>query len=241
MAGFIYVFSNPSLEGLKIGKTKSDPAERARELSTTSVPSPFKVEYFAFVDDFDRLERDVHRRLDKYRKNKNREFFDCSVTTAMDAIRTSAGSRLRFEETSREHEKKAEQQKASARKAIGLIHKAEEMQRIIDTEKDKREDRQRLENERIMRENVKSSGNLLDIYLFWLLGISERQVAFVFPVVAITVCCPLQLVHIYFLGGEASYGFYGFFIQAFFLSLPSSILLMIIAAFRLSKYEADAK
>jgi hypothetical protein len=121
MAGFIYIFSNPSLEGLKIGKTKSDPAERARELSTTSVPSPFKVEYFAFVDDHDRVETDVHAQLGRFRKAKNREFFNCSDTIAIDAIRTVAGANIRFEEITKEKEIEVEQRR---------VHREKERERI---------------------------------------------------------------------------------------------------------------
>ena len=121
MAGFIYVFSNPSFEGLKIGKTKSDPAERARELSTTSVPSPFKVEYFAFVDDHDRVETNVHAQLDRFRQAKNREFFNCSDTIAIDAIRTVAGANIRFEEITKEKEKEVEQLR---------VHREKERERI---------------------------------------------------------------------------------------------------------------
>ena len=50
--GFIYVMSNPSfVDGqIKIGKSSKDPSIRKAELDTTSLPEPFEIEYFAFVD-----------------------------------------------------------------------------------------------------------------------------------------------------------------------------------------------
>ena len=53
MGGFVYVFSNPAFQPglLKIGKSARDPRDhRRRELETTSVSSPFQVEYFAFCE-----------------------------------------------------------------------------------------------------------------------------------------------------------------------------------------------
>ena len=53
MAGFVYVMSNPGFDGrVKIGKSIKDPTmDRVEELnSTTSVPEPFKVEYYCYVD-----------------------------------------------------------------------------------------------------------------------------------------------------------------------------------------------
>ena len=76
MSGFLYVMSNPSFpDKIKIGKSKSDPSSfRKDELYTTGVPEPFKVEYFAFVDECDASELAVHRKLTHHRPNKNREF-----------------------------------------------------------------------------------------------------------------------------------------------------------------------
>ena len=62
MAGFIYIMSNPAFPDLiKIGKSKKDPTtDRVSELNQTGVPEPFKVEYYAFVEDEDYLEQRVH-------------------------------------------------------------------------------------------------------------------------------------------------------------------------------------
>jgi hypothetical protein len=93
MAGFIYIMSNPSfiVGRVKIGKSDRDPMEfRKYELETTGVPEPFKVEYFAFVDDHHSVEKAVHAALEACRGNKLREFFDISVSEAVSIIRGNA-------------------------------------------------------------------------------------------------------------------------------------------------------
>ena len=80
--------SNPSLSEIKIGESSKDPSEdRVKDLSNTSVPTPFKVEYKALVHDQRAAEAKVHRALGKFRVNPNREFFKCSVMLAVWEIR----------------------------------------------------------------------------------------------------------------------------------------------------------
>ena len=88
MAAFIYVMSNPAFPALyKIGKSKKDPTvDRVQELNQTGVPQPFKVEYFALVGDADGLELALHKKFHANRPNKNREFFEVSIGTVLDAI-----------------------------------------------------------------------------------------------------------------------------------------------------------
>ena len=90
--GFIYIMSNPSFSHgqIKIGKSSKDPSIRKEELNTTSLPEPFVLEYFALVGDYDAVELNVHRKLSAYRRNRRREFFDCTVPKAILAIRESA-------------------------------------------------------------------------------------------------------------------------------------------------------
>ena len=93
MAGFIYIMSNPSFVNgrVKIGKSERDPEEfRKFELETTGVPESFKVEYYAYTDHHDEVERTVHSKLRHLRPNKQREFFDVSVPEAIVLIRTSS-------------------------------------------------------------------------------------------------------------------------------------------------------
>ena len=89
MNGYIYVMSNPMFRDniIKIGKTRNNPDERKKDLYSTGVPEPFKVEYYALVKDFDSMEKVIHEVLRNKRPNKNREFFTISVSDAIIAIR----------------------------------------------------------------------------------------------------------------------------------------------------------
>ena len=94
--------SNPSFPDLiKIGKSKKDPTtDRVSELNQTGVPEPFKVEYYAFVEDEDYLEQAVHRYFDAQRPNKSREFFTVDCAEAIVIIRqlSEPNSRIKLEE-----------------------------------------------------------------------------------------------------------------------------------------------
>ena len=94
MAGFVYIMSNPAFPNLlKIGMTTKDPATfRVDELNSTGVPRPFKCEYYAFVDDHERLEKMVHTALRHDRENDQREFFAVGCAKAINVIRDQANS-----------------------------------------------------------------------------------------------------------------------------------------------------
>lgn len=61
---------------VKIGYTAKSAEERADELYSTGVPTPFKVVHKESCDKPKALEALVHKELDEKRKNKNREFFE---------------------------------------------------------------------------------------------------------------------------------------------------------------------
>ena len=126
MAGFVYIMSNPAFPNLlKIGKSKKDPTtDRVNELNQTGVPEPFKVEYYAFVEDEDYLERVVHQKFASKRPNKNREFFSLDCVEAIDAIRqlSEVKAKIKYEEvyyvTPEEIERfRVEQEKEAKRRA----------------------------------------------------------------------------------------------------------------------------
>ena len=111
MSGFIYVFTNPSMQGLvKIGKSAKDPREyRLKELNTTGVPEPFICDYSALVQNEDNLEKALHDRFSTERKNKNREFFKVGVQEVISAIRDisqKTKNTLKLEEFSNEQKQK---------------------------------------------------------------------------------------------------------------------------------------
>lgn len=60
---------------IKIGKTKRDSRLRAKELSNTSVPTPYTVAFEIFSDDMDALEKKIHDKLADFQIASNREFF----------------------------------------------------------------------------------------------------------------------------------------------------------------------
>jgi T5orf172 domain len=84
LAGSIYILINPSLKGLvKIGKTDRSPEERAGELSSTGLPTPFFVAYEHRVGDYHAAERAIHEQLEPHRFSKDREVFKLTVKEAI--------------------------------------------------------------------------------------------------------------------------------------------------------------
>lgn len=82
MEGYLYILSNESMPGLiKIGRSVNGARKRAKELNTTGVPSPFRVEFEVLVDDCVYAESVVHAHLSEYRV-PNKEFFKMSVDEA---------------------------------------------------------------------------------------------------------------------------------------------------------------
>ena len=90
MAGFVYIMSNPAFPNLiKIGKSRKDPTtDRVTELNQTGVPQPFKVEYYALVENENYLEQKLHEFYDSQRPNKSREFFSVDCSEAIETIRS---------------------------------------------------------------------------------------------------------------------------------------------------------
>ena len=82
--GYVYILINPSLKGLlKVGQTKKDPEERAKEISQgTGVPTPYIVAYKEDFNDCELAEKMIHIMLEEegYRINKNREFFEAEIS-----------------------------------------------------------------------------------------------------------------------------------------------------------------
>jgi len=75
--GRIYVLSNKRVEGIKVGWTAGRASDRASALTSTAVPTPFKVEYESgVVPNALECEQMVFERLAGCRVAPNREFFD---------------------------------------------------------------------------------------------------------------------------------------------------------------------
>lgn len=75
--GFVYCMSNACMPGIyKIGFTRSSPHQRAEQLSSsTSVPTPFEVEWYVESDEAEALEKCLHESFKGSRVSQNREFF----------------------------------------------------------------------------------------------------------------------------------------------------------------------
>lgn len=88
--GYVYVLMNPSMPNLlKIGQTKKNPEERAKELSSsTGVATNFIVVYKQKFNDCERAEHAVHIILEEegIRVNKNREFFEAETSDVIEII-----------------------------------------------------------------------------------------------------------------------------------------------------------
>jgi len=86
---WVYILSNPTLPGLlKIGYTKNEPEVRAKQISaSTGVALPYKVEWAFQCFNGEQLEQEVHRELEHYRVNQQREFFDIPINEAKKTIK----------------------------------------------------------------------------------------------------------------------------------------------------------
>lgn len=139
---------------IKIGVSKHDPSsQRASELYTTGVPEPFKVEYYAFVENYERLEQIVHSSLSDRRPNKNREFFNCSVPEAIVVIRNYGT--IKFEEVkykSPEQIRKEQVQAETRKRRENEKREKDEEERRIKRENEERERNKRLQQEAIKRQ-----------------------------------------------------------------------------------------
>lgn len=76
---------------VKIGRTVNSPHERAKELSSTGVPSHFTVAYYQRFEDCVEAEKILHEIFSEFRSNMRREFFDIDAKEAIDVIRELPG------------------------------------------------------------------------------------------------------------------------------------------------------
>jgi hypothetical protein len=87
--GVIYVATNRGMPNLvKLGSCAGESADsRLKQLSaSTSVPFPFECRYAALVEDYQKVERKIHKIFDDNRPNKAREFFRVSAESIIEAL-----------------------------------------------------------------------------------------------------------------------------------------------------------
>ena len=81
-SGYVYCLSNPIYKGVyKVGLTKNEPMIRMRQLYSTGVPMPFRLEFAKFVPDCRQSESNIHQLLSAKgsRVNPKREFFEVKL------------------------------------------------------------------------------------------------------------------------------------------------------------------
>ena len=84
---WVYILSSFNNEYYKIGYTKNEPELRAKQISSaTGVAHPYKVEFAFQCFNGEALEHEVHRKLEHYRVNSNREFFNVTLHEAKEVI-----------------------------------------------------------------------------------------------------------------------------------------------------------
>lgn len=72
--GFVYVMSTPSMPGLfKIGQTTNISKRRAQLSSSTSIPMPYTCDHKVFVQQHVEFEKAIHKELEQFRVNENKE------------------------------------------------------------------------------------------------------------------------------------------------------------------------
>jgi len=86
--GYVYVLSNPSMPDMyKIGHTFRDVEDRVSELTHTSLPTQFEIQFSIRTSDPEKHEKIIHKRLDQFRVQANREFFKTNLETIVDSIK----------------------------------------------------------------------------------------------------------------------------------------------------------
>lgn len=126
----VYILTNSAMPGLvKIGYTDIDPYERAKQLSATNVPTPFKIYGYVTVNKPKEVEKAVHKKLSKFRKSKSREFFKIKPEEAVKILENVSGKfelkrRLEAEETSRRkrEEKNRKKQEKFERQVFSALN-----------------------------------------------------------------------------------------------------------------------
>ena len=89
----VYILTNPSMPDLiKIGKTEKTAHERAEELYSTGVPTPFEVVY-SIPSEYPKILEDIlHKKFKQYRINKDREFFRYSADKVIEWLKNRSSS-----------------------------------------------------------------------------------------------------------------------------------------------------
>jgi len=99
--GFIYILENEAMQGIcKIGRTKNVD-NRVESLNGTNIPFRFKCVFECKVRDYIKVEKAIHKILDKCRVQKDREFFYIEpeqVIPLLELLKIENSKRFSFKE-----------------------------------------------------------------------------------------------------------------------------------------------
>ena len=91
MKGWVYIIVTESMPDLlKVGYSTKDPDKRAIELGNTGNPCKYEVVYEILLYEPQKVEKMAHNILKQMDLWINKEWFECSVSTARKAILCSA-------------------------------------------------------------------------------------------------------------------------------------------------------
>lgn len=104
--GIIYILTNRAMniDGIpliKIGFTEQNLKDRINQLSTTGVPVKFEEYYSIKINNYKKIETNIHNVFKEYRVNKNREFFQMDPEYAkmiLIGLQLAEGQRVAAEE-----------------------------------------------------------------------------------------------------------------------------------------------
>lgn len=150
--GYIYCFSNPSYENgtYKIGCTHVEPILRAKQLHTTGVPQPFKVELSKKVKNYYNTEKKIHKLLSEHRVNENREFFKIPLDKIENIFELVEGENM----TKKESKKKVKKTKFPNIRPTN--------KKTIKTKKTKKTNKGTVKTQKNIVEKLKIKNNELD-------------------------------------------------------------------------------
>lgn len=81
--GWVYIAKSEGYPFLKIGRTKKNPHIRAKTLSTAGVLNNYEILFSIKTFNQFILEKEIHKKLKKFRITKEKEFFSISLDLAI--------------------------------------------------------------------------------------------------------------------------------------------------------------
>ena len=132
---------------VKVGFTTSAPERRAEGIAAhEGVPTPMRVDYYAFVDDdLPGAEKRAHAALSEYRHGK--EWFRCDPSVAARAVKAACGPHFQVEKISYQTAEEIRREELREQRARELAEEARQTQQLADQKE--RELSQKAERERV--------------------------------------------------------------------------------------------